>query len=38
MDNEMLREVVPRLRSQLEKGALDRNYAQLERVSKASYN
>lgn len=34
MDLEMLREVVPMLRQQLEKSMLDRNYVQLERVSK----
>ena len=33
MDLEMLREVVPMLRQQLEKSMLDRNYVQLERVS-----
>lgn len=32
MDLEMLREVVPMLRQQLEKSMLDRNYVQLERV------
>ena len=32
MDLEMLREVVPMLRQQLDKSMLDRNYAQLERV------
>jgi hypothetical protein len=34
MDLEMLREVVPMLRQQLEKSMLDRNYVQLERVRK----
>lgn len=34
MDLEMLREVVPMLQQQLEKSRLDRNYVQLERVSK----
>lgn len=34
MDLEMLREVVPMLRQQLEKSMLDRNYVQLERVHK----
>lgn len=33
MDLEMLREVVPMLRQQLDKSMLDRNYVQLERVS-----
>ena len=33
MDLEMLREVVPMLRQQLEKSMLDRNYVQLERDS-----
>jgi hypothetical protein len=33
MDLEMLREVVPMLRQQLEKSMFDRNYVQLERVS-----
>ena len=33
MDLEMLKEVVPMLRKQLEKATLDRNYVQLERVS-----
>jgi hypothetical protein len=33
MDLEMLREVVPMLRQQLEKSMLDRNYVQLERVN-----
>ena len=33
MDLDMLREVVPMLRQQLEKSMLDRNYVQLERVS-----
>lgn len=33
MDLEMLREVVPMLRQQLEKSMIDRNYVQLERVS-----
>jgi hypothetical protein len=33
MDLEMLREVVPMLRQQLEKSMLDRNYVQLERVT-----
>lgn len=37
MDLEMLREVVPMLRQQLEKAMLDRNYVQLERVSILSY-
>jgi len=32
MDLEMLREVVPMLRQQLEKSMFDRNYVQLERV------
>jgi hypothetical protein len=32
MDLEMLREVVPMLRQQLDKSMLDRNYVQLERV------
>lgn len=32
MDLEMLREVVPMLRQQLEKSMLDRNYVQLEKV------
>lgn len=32
MDLEMLREVVPMLKQQLEKSMLDRNYVQLERV------
>jgi len=36
MDLEMLREVVPMLRQQLEKSMLDRNYVQLERVVKNS--
>jgi hypothetical protein len=36
MDLEMLREVVPMLRQQLEKSMLDRNYVQLERVSRKS--
>jgi hypothetical protein len=35
MDLEMLREVVPMLRQQLEKSMLDRNYVQLERVMNA---
>ncbi len=35
MDLEMLREVVPMLRQQLDKSMLDRNYVQLERVSHA---
>jgi hypothetical protein len=34
MDLEMLREVVPMLRQQTEKSMLDRNYVQLERVSR----
>ena len=34
MDLEMLREVVPMLKQQLEKSMLDRNYVQLERVLK----
>lgn len=33
MDLEMLQEVVPMLKQQLEKSMLDRNYVQLERVS-----
>jgi hypothetical protein len=33
MDLEMLREIVPMLRTQLDKSMLDRNYVQLERVS-----
>ncbi|CAM9195280.1 unnamed protein product [Choristocarpus tenellus] len=33
MDLEMLQEVVPMLKHQLEKSMLDRNYVQLERVS-----
>ena len=33
MDLEMLREVVPMLRQQLDKAMLDRNYVQLERDS-----
>ena len=33
MDLEMLREVVPMLRQQLDKSMLDRNYVQLETVS-----
>jgi len=37
MDLEMLREVVPMLRQQLEKSMLDRNYVQLERVSLIGY-
>lgn len=36
MDLEMLREVVPMLRQQLEKSMLDRNYVQLERVRERS--
>lgn len=32
MDLEMLQEVVPMLKQQLEKSMLDRNYVQLERV------
>ena len=36
MDLEMLREVVPMLRQQLEKSMLDRNYVQLERVTFSS--
>ena len=32
MDLEMLREVTPMLRQQLEKTQMDRNYVQLERV------
>lgn len=36
MDLEMLREVVPMLRQQLEKSMFDRNYVQLERVSYSS--
>lgn len=32
MDLEMLREVTPMLRQQMEKTQLDRNYVQLERV------
>lgn len=37
MDLEMLREVVPMLRQQLEKSMLDRNYVQLERDSIQEY-
>eukprot|EP01038_Epipyxis_sp_PR26KG_P016054 gene16054-21802_t len=37
MDLEMLREVVPMLRQQLEKSMLDRNYVQLERDSIQQY-
>ena len=37
MDLEMLREVVPMLRQQLEKGMLDRNYVQLERDAIQQY-
>ena len=37
MDLEMLREVVPMLRQQLEKSMLDRNYVQLERDAIQSY-
>jgi hypothetical protein len=37
MDLEMLREVVPMLRQQLDKSMLDRNYVQLERVSASSF-
>ena len=37
MDLEMLREVVPMLRQQLEKSMLDRNYVQLERVYHLKY-
>jgi len=38
MDLEMLQEVVPMLKQQLEKSMLDRNYVQLERVrSRAPY-
>lgn len=33
MPLEMLREVIPMLRQQLEKAQMDRNYVQLERVS-----
>lgn len=33
MNSEMLREVIPMLRQQLEKAQIDRNYVQLERVS-----
>jgi hypothetical protein len=33
MNLEMLREVIPMLRQQLEKSQIDRNYVQLERVS-----
>lgn len=33
MDLEMLREVVPMLRQQLEKSMMDRNYVQLEKVN-----
>ena len=35
MDLEMLQEVVPMLKQQLEKSMLDRNYVQLERVSQS---
>lgn len=39
MDLEMLQEVVPMLKQQLEKSMLDRNYVQLERVSaRCSWN
>eukprot|EP01037_Dinobryon_pediforme_P038540 gene38540-46621_t len=37
MDLEMLREVVPMLRQQLEKSMLDRNYVQLERDAIQEY-
>lgn len=37
MDLEMLREVVPMLRQQLDKSMLDRNYVQLERVSSSFF-
>lgn len=37
MDLEMLQEVVPMLKQQLEKSMLDRNYVQLERVSAAEH-
>lgn len=33
MDLDMLREVVPMLRQQVQKAMADRNYVQLERVS-----
>ena len=33
MDLEMLKELVPMLRQQVEKNVMDRNYVQLERVS-----
>lgn len=36
MDLEMLQEVVPMLKQQLEKSMLDRNYVQLERVRKST--
>lgn len=37
MNIELIREIIPRLKAQLEKTALDRNYAQLERVSVSSF-
>lgn len=37
MDLEMLQEVVPMLKQQLEKSMLDRNYVQLERVGIPAY-
>ena len=37
MSLEMLQEMVPMLRQQLEKSVLDRNYVQLENVRKTFY-
>ena len=36
MNLDMLREVIPMLKQQLEKAQIDRNYVQLERVSSSA--